>query len=53
MKPEEIQKDLISVLQIIARGMSDPKLAQDIATDVLEKCGIEVKIDTIKEKEEL
>ena len=43
MTPEQIQEELVNALQIIARGSSaEPGLAQHIAIDALEKCGIEV-----------
>ena len=43
MTPEQIQEELANALQIIARGSStEPGLAQHIAIDALEKCGIEV-----------
>ena len=49
----EKETELINVLRIIARGGVSDDVMQMIACDTLEKCGIEVKIDTMKEKEEL
>jgi hypothetical protein len=43
MTPKQIQEELANALQIIARGsLSELELAQQIAIDALEKCGIKV-----------